>query len=77
MKNTFPGLKYKVPKNLSHKWHERMLEDFTPYLDTFERFGELFGNKPGGWRTTRFWRSAVPDYRERQFEIPYAGVHHS
>lgn len=61
----FPGLKYRVPKDLSHNWHERMFEDFAPFLNTMEPVGKLFQNKPGGEKTAEFWRKAIPDYRQR------------
>jgi hypothetical protein len=65
VKHAFPGLKFTTPKDLGHYWHERVLADFVPILDKFEEIGEAFGNQAGGWRTTKFWRSAIPDYRER------------
>jgi hypothetical protein len=61
----FPGMKYRTPKDLSHNWHERMLEDLTPFLDTMGPVGQLFRNKPGGRDTAEFWKKAIPDYRER------------
>lgn len=59
------GVKYLTPRALGHDWHVQLLEDFGPYLDTFETIGTAFGNKRPGWRITKFWASNVPDYRQK------------
>jgi hypothetical protein len=50
---------------LDHDWHVQFLEDLTPYLDTFEAIGTSFGIKRPGWRTTKYWRTNAPDFRNR------------
>jgi hypothetical protein len=59
------GVKYLTPKALGHDWHIQLLDDFGPYLDTFEAIGTAFGNRKPGWRTTKFWSLKVPDYRQK------------
>jgi hypothetical protein len=65
VKIAVPGLKFRVPEKMGHDWHERLLEDFVPYLDSIEKVAEMFGNQSEGWRTKRFWRGTIPDFRER------------
>jgi hypothetical protein len=64
VKIAFPGMKYRAPQALSHNWHERMLEDLSPFLDTMDPVGKLFKKRHGGEDTAEFWKKAIPDYRQ-------------
>ena len=64
---SFFGVKKTRPEDLGHAWGENLLDDFVPFLSSFEQITKALkaGKSEPSRSAADWWKDAIPDYKAK------------